>query len=112
MPTPDHRREARGKVEGPLRLSWSDPLKGALFVQGKCIDASERGMKVVVSEPIPRMCTVSVAIDRMGFSGNGTVRHVLRVGRGYVLGLQLSQPIPQSLLSKHVALPDANIASA
>ena len=67
------------------------------------MDASERGMRVLVSDPVPKLCTVSIAIERMGFSGNGTVRHVARVGRGYVLGLQLNQPIPQSLLAKHIA---------
>ena len=75
-----------------------------MFARGKCIDASERGMKILVTDPVPRLSTVSIAIERMGFSGSGTVRHVARVGRGYVVGLQLSQPIPQSLLVKHVTL--------
>jgi hypothetical protein len=112
MSTPNHRTQIRGKLEGPLRLSWADASLGAVFVRGKCIDACEQGMRILVTDPVPRLCTVSIAIERMGYSGSATVRHVARAGRGYVVGLQFSQPIPAALLAKHLAQPGAQAASA
>lgn len=96
----DLRKHSRQKMAGPVRLSWTDASSRLLFARGQCMDASEDGMQLLVTDPLPKMCTVAVAIARLGFSGSATVRHIVRAGRGYLVGLHLSQPIPGRLLVK------------
>lgn len=99
----EHRRlEERGLIAGPLRLTWTNSAGTAFHVLGKCVDASRQGMKIEVSDPIPLLTSVGISVERIGFAGSASVRHIVRTGRKYTVGLYLTQPLPQSLLTRHV----------
>ena len=58
--------------------------------KGKCVDISERGLRVVVEENVPLRSYVQFWVERIGVHGSGSVRYVTRKGFRYVLGLEFS----------------------
>jgi len=94
------RRQPRGPVNEAIRVSWHDPARGLVYLRGKCLDASKGGMRIRLPLPIPRQSVISILADGMSFAGNASVRHVTRSGSYYCLGLELSHPIPASVLEK------------
>lgn len=62
---------------------------------------SVSGLRVAVEvfEPIPIRSRVSLRLERINVSGSATVRHVVRRGAKYLLGLELSQAFGAQALS-------------
>ena len=110
--SPNQRKELRAALDAPLRLSWADPALGSVFLRGRCLDVSARGLRVLVSDPVPKFTTVSVAITGIHLSGGASVRHVARSGRGYVLGLLWSQPMPPSVMAKYLNQANSQVGIA
>ncbi len=63
------------------------------YALAKCLDVSERGIGLEVAMPIPVHSILSVRADTIKLGGSATVRHVGRRTNGYILGLNLSQPL-------------------
>jgi hypothetical protein len=90
------RRHHRAAYTGPIRLSWVDASGHPAYAQGKCIDISEGGLKIETPCPIPLRSYVSWRAERVGLAGSASVRHVVRYGAKYHVGLEFSQPIPSN----------------
>ena len=90
------RRHHRAAHTGLIRLSWEDASGHLAYTQGKCVDISESGLRIETPCPIPLRTYVSLRADRIGLAGSASVRHVVRCGAKYTVGLELSQPIPSA----------------
>src|SRR5271170_7112933 len=85
------RQDPRLASGDSVRLGWEDLATGARFVSGKCVDVSATGLKIEVLVPIPVRTYVMIRAETLGFSGSGVVKHSLRRGTKYVIGVQLSE---------------------
>ncbi len=99
MATKDIRRHHRIPYVGPVRLSWEDDQRRAKFILAKCVDISETGLRVEVSEPIPVRTNLQLRAERINLGGSATVKHSVRYGSKYLLGLQLSQVLQDKTLT-------------
>ncbi len=61
------------------------------YAQAKCLDISEDGLRIQVSEPVPVRTRLLFRADLINFGGSATVRCVSWRGCKYILGLSLSQ---------------------
>jgi len=87
----DMRQDPRLTSGDAVRLAWEDLSTGPRFVSGKCVDVSAAGLKVEVLVPIPVRTNLMVRAEALGLSGSGVVKHSLRRGTKYVIGVQLSE---------------------
>jgi len=62
------------------------------------VDICQNGLCITVREPIPVGTYVGLSIEPLGFRSSASVRHVVRGVGKYKLGLELSQPVPASVL--------------
>jgi hypothetical protein len=99
MPASDVRKHRRIPYMGPIRLSWEDERGQPRFVQSKCVDISERGLRVEAPQPIPVRTCVMLRAERINLSGSATVRHSERYGAKYLLGIELSQILHEKTLA-------------
>lgn len=90
------RRHHRAAYTGPIRLSWEDASGHPAYAQGKCIDICKGGLKVETPCPIPLRGYISWRAGRIGLAGCASVRHFVRCGARYAVGLELCQPIPSA----------------
>ncbi len=91
MSNKENRQHHRVPYSGPARISWEDDHGLTRFAHAKCIDVSEEGLQIEMSESIPARSQISFRIDRINLSGSATVRNVRWRGCKYILGLNLSQ---------------------
>ena len=84
---------------GPARISWEDEHGLTRFAHGKCIDVSEGGLRIEMSEPLPVRSRISLRADRINLSGSATVRNIRWRGCKYILGLNLTQTQAVEVLS-------------
>ena len=85
------RRHRRIPYFGRVRISWEDSQGRSRYAAGRCLDISEDGLRVELSEPIPLRSNISVQAEQVKLSGSAIVKHVARQGSKYWLGLELSQ---------------------
>jgi hypothetical protein len=95
----ESRRHQRIPYLGPIRISWEDERGLPKFVQGRCFDVSEKGLRIEVSQPIPINSRISLRADRINLGGSAVVKHVARQGSKYILGLELSQATRDEILA-------------
>jgi hypothetical protein len=86
----DKRRDARLASGDPVRLAWEDAATGPTFVIGKCVDVSAAGLKIEVQVAVPVRARIMVRVESLGLSGSAVVKHSLRRGAKYVIGVELS----------------------
>ena len=97
----ERRSSYRIPYAGQVLVLWEDG-NDSRYMQGKCLDVSERGMRIEVPGPIPLRTRIIVRIERINLSGSASVRHVRRSGNYYLLGLEMSQELKcQALASAH-----------
>ncbi len=99
MPDRNIRRHRRILYPGPVRLSWQDARGVACYALGKSLDVSEGGLRIECTEPIPSAAVVSLRAERLQISGSATVKHIVRRGAKYILGLELNQALLQRTLA-------------
>jgi hypothetical protein len=99
MSKPDIRRHNRARYIGRVVVSWEDTQGVAKYAQAKCLDVSETGMRIETPEPIPAYTNVSLRADQIKLVGAARVKHVVRQGSKYILGLQLSQTLQDRTMS-------------
>ena len=83
------RRHRRIPYVGPVRISWDDRGQPR-FALAKCIDISEAGLCIESPEPVPQGASIQVGADRIKLAGSATVKHVVRNGSKYLLGVELT----------------------
>jgi hypothetical protein len=86
----ESRRHHRIPYAGPIRVGWSDSTGSPRFAVAKCIEVSESGIRIEVSVNIPERTVLQMNAERIKFAGSGTVKHTVRRGAKYILGLELS----------------------
>jgi hypothetical protein len=93
------RRHHRLAFSGTVDLSWIDPRGQVKYARAKCLDLSETGLRLESPEPVPAHTSVSIRAERLRLSGPATVRHVVRLGAKFILGLELSTAVPERTLA-------------
>ncbi len=93
------RRHSRIPYAGPVRVSWTGPTGDPAFTLGKCVEVSESGMRLEVPVQIPVRTSILLNAERIKLSGPATVRHCVRTGAKYVLGLELSQAMSDNAMA-------------
>ena len=59
----------------------------------KCLDISESGLRIEVSVNVPPRTAILINAERIKLSGPASVKHVVRHGAKYILGVELSQAL-------------------
>jgi len=93
------RKHLRIPYTGPIRLAWMDASGNAAFTSAKCIEISESGIRVEASVSIPARTILQVNADAIKLAGSSTVRHAVRQGAKYVMGLELSQSMAEKAMA-------------
>jgi hypothetical protein len=88
----NRRRHRRVLWMNPVRISW-EALGQQHFAITKCIDISESGLSVESPYPVRAGTTVLLASERIKLTGAATVRHMVRHGGKYLLGLKVTRAI-------------------
>jgi hypothetical protein len=102
MARKERRRTDRIPYVGPVVVWWEDEHGDSNYVRGKCLDVSERGMRIEVPKRIPVRTWVVLRAERINLGGSASVRHVGRSGSHYIVGLEMCQvlkgiPEPQAV---------------
>ena len=93
----DGRRHRRIPYIGPVMISWlasGEPR----YARGRCIDVSESGLRVELAVSVPQGTDISLSAERVSISGQARVRHSIRYGAKYLLGVEFSQVLRQAAL--------------
>ena len=93
------RRHHRIPYAGPVRVSWSDASGTPQFAMGKCIELSESGIRIEVPANIPARTSLLLSAERIKLSGPASVKHVVRSGAKYILGIELSQSMTEKAMA-------------
>lgn len=93
------RRHGRIPYTGPVRVSWQGADGLARFAMGKCLDVSEGGLRIETTEQIPARAVILLNAERLKISGSATVKHVVRRGTKYLLGVELNAALLEKALT-------------
>jgi hypothetical protein len=88
----NRRRHRRVPCINPIRISWEEQSQDR-FALCKCIDISETGLRIESPYPVQARTVIILRSERIELHGSGVVRHVVRHGSKYLLGVQLNQAI-------------------
>jgi hypothetical protein len=86
----NNRRYRRIPYVAPVRISWEERGLPS-FAIARCIDLSEEGMRIEVSQAVRPGTRIQIAAEHFKFTGSASVRRMDRHGSKYMLGLQLTQ---------------------
>lgn len=84
------RRHKRFNHAGKVRVGWEDQQGRAKFATAKCWDVSEWGIKLAVPEPVRTQSVVHLQSERLRLANSGVVRHCVRFGAVYLVGIEFS----------------------
>ena len=100
----NHRRHRRIPYMGQMRISWEDQ-GSPRFSMARCIDLSEGGLRIEVSQPVRPGTVIQIGAERIQLAGAACVKRMERYGSKYLLGLQLTQ----ATLGKTVARLEGDV---
>ncbi|HZT37553.1 MAG TPA: PilZ domain-containing protein [Bryobacteraceae bacterium] len=92
----DLRRCERRPHSISVRLSWQDALGGFKFAAARSIDISATGIRLEAPEGLAPRSYVLLQADAAGLAGSASVRHCIRCGGKFIVGLEFSTPLPQA----------------
>ncbi len=112
MRTGNSRQHGRVLYTGGVRLAWEERGE-ARYARGKCIDLSASGLRVQAPVGIPPRSRVSLRIDELQLSAPAVLKHVMRQGSKYILGLELSQRLQEKALAavQHNFVKDGDLGA-
>jgi len=93
------RRHRRIPYVGPVRISWEHHGQPR-FAVARCIDISDNGLRIESPEPVPLGAAIQLGAERLKLAGAATVKHVVRHGSKYLLGVQLTQVLRGSTMAE------------
>jgi len=108
----ENRRYPRIRYTGMAFISWKTFEGQRNHVLGKCLDVSERGVGLYLATRIPVGSFVKVRAYGLNLDGSATVRRVSRLAGGYILGLELSEPLSADVLETLFAAENEMFAAA
>jgi hypothetical protein len=94
----NNRRQRRIPYVAPIRISWEDHGIQR-FATARCIDLCENGLRVEVTQPIQAGTRLQLGADRIKLRGGASVRRMERSGSKYLLGLELTETMPASVIA-------------
>lgn len=98
----DLRRSGRISHSLAVRLSWQDARGDFKFGEGRCIEISRTGIRIETPEGLSPRSYVLLKSDRADLACSASVRHCVRKGGKFIVGLEFSTPLPRT----HPALGD------
>ena len=99
MSNRDLRRYHRVPYVSPLRIRSEDANGNSFYGYAKCVDVSEGGLRIEAQAPVSVGTYLSLRADQLNLGGTARLKHVARKGSKYILGLELSQPLPDQVLA-------------
>jgi hypothetical protein len=84
------RRHRRIPYVGPIRISWEE-YGQPRFAMAKCVDISDSGLRIESPVPVHSGASIQLGAERIKLAGAATVKHMVRNGSKYLLGVQLTQ---------------------
>lgn len=92
MPKSERRRYSRLNCDTPALLCWTDEHGKEKYARGKCVNISEFGCCLELTELVPLRTRTSLRIAKLGLSAAASVRYVVRRGMKFVVGMEFNQP--------------------
>ena len=86
----ERRRHSRNPISKTIPVLWEDEDGHETLLQGRLIDVSVSGAKMLVPAQIPNRALVTFNCPALSLGGRGTVRYCNPAKGGYVVGLELS----------------------
>lgn len=99
----DPRHEARTPNVAEVKITWLAADGGARFARGRCIDLSQSGMKIEVTESIPVQSRVGVECSTAGVRCTALVRHCSRSKMKWHVGLEFTTGLSLQRLSSKLS---------
>jgi hypothetical protein len=90
------RRHARLPFEGEIWVSWKCSRGLVQKMRAKCMDLSAEGARLLTDLPIAARTNISLTSPRHGNLGTASVRHCVREGLKYSLGVEFTSSLPLS----------------
>jgi len=101
MSNKDLRRYDRIPYAGLLQTCSEDANGNTVYGRMKCVDVSEGGMRIEALAPVSVGTYLSLRADLPNLGGYARVKRVAQNGSSkYILGLELSQPLPSHALAR------------
>jgi len=93
MPANERRRTVRFPYRGAVLMVWDADYRHTKYVRAKVLEISEGGVRIEIAEPLAVDATVSFRAERSDLFGSVVVKHSVRCGSKYVLGLEFSRKL-------------------
>jgi hypothetical protein len=90
MKSKDPRDTRRKLFEGTVLIGWTDGYEEK-YNRGTAMDISDRGLKLLVPEPIPTGEFVTIRSDEVDLAGSARVRHCIRKQGRFLVGLEFTR---------------------
>lgn len=89
------KRKDRFRCNSVLVVSWQE-RDITRTIRGRCVDLSETGAKIEISERLPATTLVYLRSDKDGILGHAAVRYCERSGMKFIVGLQFGRSLAAS----------------
>jgi hypothetical protein len=90
MPKSQLRRHARLPFEERMQVSWKDSHSRVLDQPAKCLELSAEGARLETERPLPLRATITLQSAHYGSLGTASVRHCVRQGLNYWIGVEFT----------------------
>ena len=84
----DIRRYRRKPISTRAQLMWQDRLGNDKFVNARCFDISESGLRLEVPEPLAVHAQITLRSTDLRLHGRASVKHCSKQGTKYILGVE------------------------
>src|SRR5258708_3687023 len=86
----DNRKHLRQPLDGRLKISWQDASGATHQSNGRIVDASESGFRIVLPDRLELRSYVCLRVERYNFKTMACVRYSVRSGINFSAGLEFS----------------------
>jgi len=86
----ERRRDSRSRISQKTPILWEDEHGREHILQGRLIDISVSGAKILVPIKLPERALVTFNCAALAVGGRGTVRYCNATKAGFEAGLELS----------------------
>ena len=90
MSADDRRRSPRFPYRGPVLIVWDAEYCRTRYLRAKFLEISEGGARIEIPEPLAPNAQVSLRAQQFDLYGSVAVKHVVRCGSRYAVGLEFS----------------------
>ncbi len=101
------RRHARHPFGGVLQVSWKDSRGSIKKAPAKCTDLSAEGACLQTDVPIPARTSIALHSARHGSLGGASVRHCVRQGLKYAIGVEFTSALALADVGRKRCLAEA-----